>query len=274
MADKTVLAIAAHPDDIEFTMAGTLLRLREKGWQLHYMNIANGSCGTAVDDLPTIIAKRRAEAQDACRLIGAVWHAPIVNDLEVYHNNEQIGKVCAVIRQVQPTIILTQSPRDYMEEHMNACRIAVTAAFCRGMRNYPVSPHVEPYGDDVTLYHALPHGLRGPLRRRVVAGQYVDIGPVLSEKRAMLACHRSQKEWLDESQGMDAYLVTMEEFSKEVGVQSRVFDVAEGWRRHSHLGYSALECDPLSDALGDECIIDEAYEEGLNRGDASVPGQE
>ena len=43
-----VLAAVAHPDDIEFTMAGTLLRLRDRGWQIHYMNIANGSCGTAV----------------------------------------------------------------------------------------------------------------------------------------------------------------------------------------------------------------------------------
>ena len=263
MAEKRVLAIAAHPDDIEFTMAGTLLRLREKGWELHYMNIANGSCGTAVDDMDTIIAKRRAEAMAACELVGAVWHAPIVNDLEVYHNNEQIGKVCAVVRQVRPAIILTQSPRDYMEEHMNACRIAVTAAFCRGMRNYPVDPDVPPIGDDVTLYHALPHGLRGPLRERIVAGQYVDIGPVLAAKRAMLACHRSQKEWLDESQGMDAYLVTMEEFSRDAGTQSGVFEFAEGWRRHSHLGYAATDCDPLSEALGSACIVDSAYEEAL-----------
>jgi len=270
MSDKVVLAVAAHPDDIEFTMAGTLLRLRDKGWRIHYMNIANGSCGTAVDDLPTIIMKRTAEAQQACKLTGATWHPPIVNDLEVYHTNEQIGKVCSVIRQVEPSIVLTQSPQDYMEEHMNACRIAVTAAFCRGMRNYPVTPYVSPISGDVTLYHALPHGLRDPLRRRIVAGQYVDIEPVLDEKRGMLACHRTQKEWLDESQGMDAYLVTMEEFSREVGRQSGVFAVAEGWRRHSHLGYSARECDPLADALGDACVINEAYERDLNLGDTSI----
>lgn len=266
MADKVVFAVAAHPDDIEFTMAGTLLRLREAGWELHYMNIANGSCGTAVDDRETIVMTRTAESQEAARLIGATWHPPICNDLEVYHNNEQIGRVCSVIRQIRPRIILAQSPRDYMEEHMNASRIAVTAAFCRGMRNYPVTPYVSPVADDVTLYHALPHGLRGPLRQRIVAGQYVDITPVLERKRDMLACHRSQKEWLDESQGMDAYLVTLEEFSREVGVQSGVFEFAEGWRRHSHLGYSATESDPLAEALGDLCLINEDYERSLDAG--------
>jgi LmbE family N-acetylglucosaminyl deacetylase len=266
MAEKVVLAIAAHPDDIEFTMAGTLLRLRDLGWAIHYLNIANGSCGTAVDDVPTIVLKRTAEARDACARVGAVWHPPIVNDLEVYHTNEQIGKVCSIIRQVRPRILLTQSPRDYMEEHMNACRTAVTAAFCRGMRNYPVSPFVSPIVDDVTIYHALPHGLRGPLRERIHAGQYVDVTPVMAEKRDMLACHRSQKEWLDTSQGMDAYLVTMEEFGREVGARSGRFPSAEGWRRHSHLGFSAQDGDPLSLALGAACLVDADYEARLEVG--------
>ncbi len=266
MADRIVLAIAAHPDDIEFMMAGTLLRLREAGFSIHYMNLANGSCGTAVDDAAAIVLKRTAEARAACDRIGAVWHPPIVNDLEVYHTNDQIGKVCSVIRQVRPRLILTQSPYDYMEEHMNACRVAVTAAFCRGMRNYPVSPFVSPISDDVTIYHALPHGLRGPLRERIRVGQYVDITPVLAEKREMLACHRSQKEWLDQSQGMDAYLATMEEFARQVGAMSRRFAFAEGWRRHSHLGFSAQDGDPLRDALGSACIIDEAYERSLEEG--------
>lgn len=266
MSDKVVLALAAHPDDIEFMMAGTLLRLGALGWRLHYMNIANGSCGTAVDDVPSIVLKRTAEARAACECIGAVWHPPLVNDLEVYHTNAQIGKVCAVIRQVRPRIILTQSPSDYMEEHMNACRTAVTAAFCRGMRNYPVEPFVSPIADDVTLYHAMPHGLRGPLRERIRPGQYVDIAPALATKREMLACHRSQKEWLDKSQGIDAYLVTMEDFAREVGALSGRFSLAEGWRRRSHLGFSAQDGDPLAEALGSACLVDAEYERRLDAG--------
>ena len=38
--------MAAHPDDIEFVMAGTLIRLGQAGYELHYMNIANGCCGS------------------------------------------------------------------------------------------------------------------------------------------------------------------------------------------------------------------------------------
>ena len=40
------MAIAAHPDDIEFLMAGTLRLLAEAGWETHYLTVANGSCGS------------------------------------------------------------------------------------------------------------------------------------------------------------------------------------------------------------------------------------
>ena len=102
------------------------------------------------------------------------------------------------------------------------------------------------------------------MRKRLRAGQYVDIGETIATKREMLACHKSQKEWLDVSQGMDAYLEVMTDFGRQVGALSGQFEYAEGWRRHSHLGYSAKEIDPLSVALGDLCLVDEAYEHWLD----------
>ena len=261
-----MLAIGAHPDDIEFLMAGTLILLKNVGWDLHYMNIANGNCGTETEEPERIIAVRRQESLDACKLIGARYYESIANDLEIYHTTEVVAKVVAVVRRVRPRILLLMSPTDYMEDHMNACRIGVTAAFARGMRNARCDPPVRPISDDVTVYHAQPIGLRDPLRRSVWAGQYVDIGSVMDTKRKMLAAHRSQKEWLDVSQGLDSYLDTMETMSREVGEISGVFEYAEGWRRHLHLGFSATEQDPLSEALGDRCVIDERYEGSLDSG--------
>ncbi len=262
-AKPRVFAIAAHPDDIEFMMSGTMMLLRDRGWELHYMNIANGSCGTVEDPPEVIVAKRRAEAMDACRLIGANFYESICNDLEVFYTYQMIAKVMYVVRRVRPRVMLVQSPQDYMEEHQNAARIAVTAGFCRGMLNYASDPPADPVMDDVTIYHALPYGLRDPMRKRIRPGQYVDVTSVMDEKRAMLACHRSQKEWLDRSQGLDAYLDTMEGFAREVGRMSGRFQCAEGWRRRSTLGLSAEDADPLSEALGDGCMIDEEYERGL-----------
>ena len=58
-------AIAAHPDAIEVGMAGTMILLKKAGWETHYMNVANGSCGTAEHDAETIVKIRRQEAQNA-----------------------------------------------------------------------------------------------------------------------------------------------------------------------------------------------------------------
>jgi LmbE family N-acetylglucosaminyl deacetylase len=105
--------------------------------------------------------------------------------------------------------------------------------------------------------------MRDPLRKRIRAGAYVDTTSVHDTKRKALAAHESQKHWLDVSQGMDSYLVSMDRASQEVGRMSGRFQFAEGWRRHLHHGFSAREIDPLRDALGEKYLVDEIYENKL-----------
>ncbi|MBI5093682.1 MAG: PIG-L family deacetylase [Candidatus Hydrogenedentes bacterium] len=263
MSKPVAFAIAAHPDDIELMMAGTLLLLGQAGYELHYMNIANGSCGTATDDRDTIVKRRDAEAREAAKLMGAVFHQPLTDDLDIYYERSALARLGAIVRDVKPAIMLVQSPEDYMEDHMNACRLAVSAAFCRGLRNFTTDPVRAAISSDVTVYHALPWGLRGQLRQVIRAGQYVNIGSVLETKRAALACHKSQKEWLDVSQGLDSYLTTMEDMARTVGQQIGCFEFAEGWRRHLHLGFCAEDADPLAEALSTHIVTDPYYESAL-----------
>lgn len=260
------IAIAAHPDDIEFYMAGTLLLLREAGWETHYMNVSTGNVGSMTMSSLETERVRGLEAQKAAKLLGATWHAPIANDLQIFYDDQTLRRLAAVIREVEPTIVLTHSPEDYMEDHMNTARLAVTAAFARGMPNYQTIPEQQAVKADVTVYHANPHGLRDGLRRRIIPGAFVNTSAVHDCKRAALACHASQKEWLDATQGMDSYLVAMDEFSQTVGELSGAFPHAEGWRRHSHLGFCAADADPLRDALGDRFLLNPAYEQMLERG--------
>ncbi|MFQ5737691.1 MAG: PIG-L deacetylase family protein [Acidobacteriota bacterium] len=259
----TVLAAGAHPDDIEFMMAGTLLRLRWAGAAIHMWNLADGGCGTATEEKEAIRRRRWEEARHSAALAGARLHPPLVEDASIFYDASLLSRVAAVIRRIRPRLILIPSPQDYMEDHQNTARLLVTAAFVRGMRNFSTDPPVEPWEGDTVLYHALPHGLRDGLRRLVRPGQFVDIGPALSLKRSMLACHQSQKEWLDESQGMNAYLNQMEAMSRAVGKMSGRFQHAEGWRRHLHLGLSRTDRDPLKELLGEACRVDAEYEQSL-----------
>ncbi len=244
-----VLAAAAHPDDIEFMMAGTLLRMRDASCEIHLWNLANGCCGSNSLSREETAALRWEEAQAAAALAGGTAHPPLFNDLEIFYDSDSLAQVAAVIRQIQPDVILTQSPQDYMEDHQNTVRLVVAGAFTRAMKNAVTIPPVSPYEKPVAIYHALPHGLKDELRQSIVPHFFVGITDVLERKRAMLACHASQKEWLDATQGMDAYLDEMEGMSREVGAMSKVQPVAEGWRRHSHLGFGSEDFDPLSQLL-------------------------
>lgn len=249
----SVLAVFAHPDDIEFRAAGTLLLLRDRGWDVHYCNLSAGDLGSSVMGSRRTTTVRAAEARAACRLMGFTWHPPIGRDLQIFYSDDMIRQVCALVRQVRPSVLLTHPVRDYMEDHMETARIAVTAAFARGIPNYRSRPSRGPTLDALTLYHSTPHGLRGPLREPMMPELFVDVSTVQDRKRAGLACHASQKEWLDVSQGMDSYLAAMDRESEEVGRLSRRFRVAEGWTRHLHLGLGCEADDPLQEALGDLC---------------------
>lgn len=246
---KRALAIGCHPDDIEFMMAGTLIRLKEAGWEIHYLNVSKGGLGT--DKLPVdeISAIRRDEAMAAAELVGAVFHESMAQDLALFYDKETLAKVAAVVRDVAPEVILTHYPFDYMEDHSNVSRLAVSAAFTRGMTHFETDPQLPVTSQPVALYHAMPYGLHDPLRRPVEADFYVDITSAIDLKTDMLACHKSQKEWLDVSQGQDSYLTTLRDMMREMGSQSGTSEYAEGWIRHLHLGLGPEEFDPLADLV-------------------------
>ncbi|MFH1007706.1 MAG: PIG-L family deacetylase [Candidatus Latescibacterota bacterium] len=251
MSDKKrAFAIGAHPDDVEFMMAGTLILLQEAGYEPHIMTVANGSCGTAEHAREEIIAVRKKESECAAALIGATYHPGLVDDIQVYYTPDLVARVGAVIREVSPEIVLVPSPDDYMEDHQNTSRLAVTALSCKGMRNFTTDPMRAPVAGDCFLYHALPYGLCDGLRRPVAPEFTVDISETVDQKEAMLACHKTQQNWLDVSQGLNVYLETMREMSAEVARRSGMTGAyGEGWRRHLHLGFSEQDEDRLATVL-------------------------
>ncbi len=252
-----VFAIGAHPDDIEFGMAGTMLLLAGKGCELHYMTFANGCCGSNVMDAAETAHVRGEESRNAAARLGAVFHAPIANDLEVLYTKELLAKAISAVREVDPDILLVPSLFDYMEDHVYTARLAVMAGFCRGMPNAPCDPPRKIAESPVFIYHAQPHGHRdsmGVFRRPDFV---VGIDAVLDAKTAALGEHHSQRDWLDDSQGMDAYLETMHGFCKEMGALSGGrFAHAEGWSRHNHLGFCDSGYDPLPALLGADALAD------------------
>jgi LmbE family N-acetylglucosaminyl deacetylase len=254
VAEKHVaFAVGAHPDDVEFNMAGTLCLLAEAGFEPHLMNLARSNLDSNVLSEEEITRIRRGEAEMSADVLGARYHPPIVDDLMVFYEDGLLRKVTAVVREVRPSIVLLPSLEDYMEDHTNTARLVVTACFSRAMRHYTSDPPRDPTDQDVYLYHAQPHLNRDGMRNVISPDLVVDITGVMETKLRMLACHESQRGWLDETQGLDDYLESMILAGVEVaGMSGQAgWEYAEGFRHHSHIGFAREDRDLLSEVLGD-----------------------
>ena len=264
-------AIGAHPDDIEFRKAGTLLLLKQAGWEIHYLNIANGCCGSTRQNAARLRKMRAAEGRRAAKILGAHFHPSFCNDMEIVYDLKSVRRLAAIIREVKPSIILTHPPADYMEDHTNTCRLVVTAAFTREMPNFRVTPARRPYSGDVAIYHCVPHGLVDPLRRPMPPEFFVNTTSVHAVKQAALSEHRSQFDWLESSQGVASITQALDDSSRAVGKMSGRFQHAEGWWRHLHLGFSAEDRDPLREVLGP--LMQMATQPRLENFTGETPGE-
>jgi N-acetylglucosamine malate deacetylase 1 len=247
--NKTVLSVLAHPDDAEFLCAGTLIRLKkEHGYDVHIASMTPGDCGSAAFDSQEISRMRRGEGTNAAALIGATYHCMEERDLLVLYNERTLEKVTRLLRWVQPGIVLTHGPADYMLDHEMTSTIARAAAFAAPIRNFlaerrlgPELPHI-PH-----VYYCDPVEGKDPLGRDVTPGFRVDISQVIDTKADMLAAHASQRDWLLKHHGMDHYLQAVRDWSAKRGSECGVL-FAEGFRQH--LGHSYPQENVLGQLLG------------------------
>jgi len=245
---KVVLCILAHPDDAEFLCAGTLARLSlEQGFKVHIATMTPGDCGSA-SLAPEVISEiRRKEGSEAAAILKGQYHCIEEKDLLVFYSQQPLLKVTHLIREVNPTIILTHSPSDYMMDHEQTSAIVRAAAFCAPIPNFDPSTSMKPIPHIPHLYYCDPIEGVDPMGKKVVPQFMIDITSTIETKAQMLTAHASQRDWLLKHHGMDQYLLSMRNFAahqgKEIGVEA-----AEGFRQH--LGHSYPQNNILGSLLG------------------------
>src|SRR5690242_16416257 len=124
-----VLAIHAHPDDVEILAGGTLALLAERGHSVTIATMTPGDCGSAELGPEEIAAVRRKEAAASARLIGAEYVCVEFRDLAIFNDDASRRKVTAVLRRTRPDLILTSSPVDYLCDHEAASALVRDACF-------------------------------------------------------------------------------------------------------------------------------------------------
>lgn len=230
-----ILAIHAHPDDIEFLCAGTLYLLRDKGHDIHICNVCNGDKGSAKLTSIEIAAVRLEEATASAKLLQAEHTCLGIPDLSL-HDDELTRKlVNEFLRQCQPDLIFTASPQDYMLDHEIVSGLVRHAAFCAGIKLYE-SGNAEPCSQIPTLYYMDPIEGKDIFGSPIDAEFCIDITNAIEMKEKMLKCHASQRDWLLEHHGVDQYINAMRDWSSKRGREFGC-QYGEGFRQHKGHAY-------------------------------------
>jgi N-acetylglucosamine malate deacetylase 1 len=228
-----VLAVHAHPDDVEFQCAGTLLLLRKAGCDVTIATMTPGDCGSAEHDAEAIAAIRRDEARASAALIGAEYVCLEFRDLAIFNDDDSRRRVTELLRRMRPDVILTAPPADYIADHEMTSLLVRDACFAAPCPNYATRQWepAAPLGKIPHLYFVDP--LEGTDRdgRPTPVDFWVDISDVFATKREMLACHASQRNWLLRQHGIDEYLDAQSKFGARRGAEIGA-DYGEAFRQY------------------------------------------
>jgi LmbE family N-acetylglucosaminyl deacetylase len=226
-----ILSIHAHPDDAEILAGGTLVLLVKLGHRVTIATMTAGDCGSAEYGQAEIAAIRQAEAAAAATVIGASYRCAGFSDLAVFNDDFSRRKVCGLIRELRPQLVLTASPVDYHCDHEAASALVRDACFAASVPNYKVPGRAAPLDAIPHLYFMDSIEGRDRDGRPVLPDCFVDVGSSFELKRQMLACHESQRAWLRTQHGIDDYLAQMEQWTRARGQLCGV-EFAEGFRRY------------------------------------------
>lgn len=130
MTKLAVLVVAAHPDDAEISVGGTLARLAAAGHAVGVLDVTRGELGSRGTR-----ADRDAEAAAATRVLGLAWRGNLEQpDGRVEATVEAREELARLMRHLQPEVVLAHSELDPHPDHVASGRLAREAWFLSGLR--------------------------------------------------------------------------------------------------------------------------------------------
>jgi LmbE family N-acetylglucosaminyl deacetylase len=243
----SILAFHAHPDDVETLAAGTLAILAAAGHRVSIVTATAGKCGSREFSPQETARIRQGEAQAAAGEIGADYRCAGLPDLGVFNEDAARRRVTELIRWARPQIVITAAPVDYHPDHEATSLLVRDACFAASAPNYQTG-EAEPLEAIPHLYFTDPIGGRDRNGAPVPPDFAVDIsGAPFEAKRAMMARHQSQANWLAAQHNITDFVGAMVAWSRRRG---RDFGVAaaEGFRQYRNTPYPTTPL--LQDLVG------------------------
>ena len=192
-----VLAIGAHPDDIEIACAGTLAKCVKRGDRVVVCHVSRGDLGHVIIPPDELTVIRAGEAKRAGALAGIEVICADFSDLDIFDNNKEArDRIVDVIQYADPDFIITHNPDDYMPDHTAVSRLVFDASFSATLPNY--KSKTGKAAKLVPIYYM-----------DTLAGvnfnptEFVDISEEIDLKLEMLNCHESQIVWMRDHDHID-----------------------------------------------------------------------
>jgi len=127
-----ILALGAHPDDVEVHVGGLLALAANRGMKAAILDLTSGDLGTR-----GTAETRRTEAQEAARILGVARLVMDFPDGRFTEDEAHRIRLMAEIRRLRPRVLILPDPEDRHPDHRRAFRLAQEAAYYAGLRNYP-----------------------------------------------------------------------------------------------------------------------------------------
>ena len=187
-----ILAIGAHPDDIETSCGGTLAKYAKMGHKVFTATATNGNVGSATLPMEEIAKIRKEEARKAAAIIGAEYICLDYDDEMFFEDKAARLAFINLVRYCKADIILTHNPEDYNPDHELTSKI---------INDIAVMIPVEKIKTEAPAYDKIPiiayfepvNGLG------FVPTEYVDITDTMEIKMAMCREHKSQVSWMSDN---------------------------------------------------------------------------
>ena len=204
-----ILAIFAHPDDVELTVGGTLLKMKSLGYQTGALDVTQGEMGTR-----GTVEIRAREAAEAARILKLDVRENLeLPDGHVFVTDDERTRMVRVLRRLKPKVILTHQLDDPHPDHNHIAHLVRESARLSSMQKYDGA-----FGQERIPVPMVAHNI---FSQRVVPSFIVDISEFLEEKTAAIRAHASQ--FYNPNSTEPETRLTSKEFIVELENRSRYF---------------------------------------------------
>ena len=215
-----ILAVGAHPDDIEVCCFGTLAKFaKEENNEIFIAVSCRGNAGTKELSGEEISKIRFEEAKKAADLISAEYVNLGFGDGQIFFNQESLTVFIDLMRGIEPDVIITHSPveKDLHNDHFYTHQLVLSSSIWATHHNLEMETKYHPIDKTAAIFYfeQFPYGFEG------FPTHYVDISSVFEIKRKAMFLHRSQIQFTKKLTGVDM-LEEIEIVAKKRGMECGV----------------------------------------------------